>query len=125
VFYAWVSPTVVSPILRLRMSTWAHAAQLVPRRPRGDREPTPDEAWPARTSIPPEDRVSCRDAVEAHRCTVRDECRLTPQGPWPVAIARSVDRDAVSRACVERGLLQFKRTRMTPPVPHRKAKVVR
>jgi transposase InsO family protein len=93
-------------------------------RPRGDRGPAPDESWSARTSIPPEDRVSFRHAVEAHRCTVRDERQLTPQGPWSVTIARSVDRDAVSRACVERGLLQFKRTRIPPPIPHRKAEVV-
>jgi putative transposase len=78
-------------------------------RPRGPAGPTPDEAWAARASIAPADRVALAALVEDHRWAVRHELSLPPAGPLPVMTARAVERVAIRRALVERGVLLFQR----------------
>jgi transposase InsO family protein len=87
-------------------------------RPRGLHEPTPDEYWNARSSIPEDQRLSFRHAVEDHRCSVRDKLGL-PVGTDSVATHRTVDRAAVRQALVGLGYLQFTRRLIPPVIVHR------
>ena len=93
-------------------------------RPRGLNGPTPDEAWEARASIPRSDRVSFGQLVEDHRWTARRELVLPPSGPLPVMTDRAVDRIAIRRALVDRGVLLFSRRSIPQPVPRQKAEAI-
>ena len=109
--------------------TWddVAAAQLeanATARPRGLRGPTPDEAWAARASIPTGDRVSFGELVEDHRWTARRELVLPPFGPLPVMTERAVDRIAIRRALVDRGVLLFSRRSIPQPIPRQKAEAI-
>ena len=93
-------------------------------RPRGLNGPTPDEAWAARASIPLNDRVSFGELVEDHRWTARRELVLPPFGPLPVMTERAVDRIAIRRALVDRGVLLFSRRSIPQPIPRKKAEAI-
>jgi transposase InsO family protein len=93
-------------------------------RPRGPHGPSPDESWAARTSIPPEQRLSFRHAVEDHRCTVRQELGLSPRDTDSIATQRTVDRAAIRRALVGLGYLQVARRFIPPPIPRQKAEAI-
>jgi transposase InsO family protein len=93
-------------------------------RPRGLTGPTPDEAWAARASIPVGDRVSFAELVEDHRWTARRELVLPPSGPLPVMTGRAVDRIAIRRALVDRGVLLFSRRSIPQPVARQKAEAI-
>lgn len=92
--------------------------------PRGPHGPTPDKSWTARASIERAHRVSFRNAVEDHRCTVRHELQLPAAGPWTVNDQRQVDRAAIRQALVGLGYLQFSRRSIPQPIPKRKAEAV-
>ncbi|HEY7077970.1 MAG TPA: hypothetical protein VH418_21480 [Solirubrobacteraceae bacterium] len=87
-------------------------------RPRGPAGPTPDQAWAARASIPTGDRAAFAALVEDHRWTARRDLVLPPTGPLPVMTGRAVDRIAIRRALVDRGVLLFAR-RSLPQTVHR------
>jgi transposase InsO family protein len=93
-------------------------------RPNGQQGPTPDEAWTARAAIPTGERVSFGDLVERHRCRVRSELVLTPTGPLPVRTQRAVDRIAIRRALVDRGVLLFARRSIPQPIPRQKTEAI-
>jgi transposase InsO family protein len=93
-------------------------------RPRGPHGLTPDESWKVRASIPPEQRLSFRHAVEDHRCTVRQELRLSPCDTDSDATQRSVDRAAIRRVLVGLGYLQVARRFIPPPIPRQKAEAI-
>ena len=113
---------------RLGYWTWddVAAARLeanATARPLGLNGPTPDKAWAARTSIPPNDRVSFGELVEDHRWTARRELVLPPTGPLPVPTERTVDRIAIRRALVDRGVLLFSRRSIPHEFPGKKRKL--
>ena len=93
-------------------------------RPRGLTGPTPDEAWAARASIPTSERASFAELVEDHRWTARRELALPSSGPLPVLTDRAVDRIAIRRALVDRGVLLFPRRPIPQPIPRQKAKAI-
>jgi len=93
-------------------------------RPRGPSGPTPDEAWAGRAAIAIRDRESFGDLVEAQRCLARCELGLSPTGPLPVMTARAVDRIAIRRALVERGLLLFSRRSIPQRITARKEEAI-
>ena len=93
-------------------------------RPRGPTGPTPDQAWAARASIPAGERVSFGRLVEDHRWTVRRELELPPTGPLPVLTGRAVDRVAIRRALVDRGVLLFLRRSIPQRIAGRKADAI-
>ena len=93
-------------------------------RPRGLNGPTPDEIWETRASILTADRVSFGELVEDHRWTARRELVLPPSGPLPVMTERAVDRIAIRRALVERGVLLFSRRSIPQPIPRQKAEAI-
>jgi transposase InsO family protein len=90
-------------------------------RPRGPSGPTPDEDWAGRAVISIGDRESFGDLVEAQRCTARCELGLLPTGLLQVMTERAVDRIAIRRALVERGLLLFLRRSKPQHITVRKA----
>jgi transposase InsO family protein len=93
-------------------------------RPRGPAGPTPDESWAARASIATGERVSLGRLVEDHRWTARCELGLPPTGPLPVFTGRAVDRIAIRRALVERGVLLFLRRSIPQTIAGRKAEAI-
>ena len=93
-------------------------------RPRGLTGPTPDEAWAARASIPTSERVSFAELVEDHRWTARRELVLPPSGPLPVMTDRAVDRIAIRRALVDRGVLLFSRRSIPQTILRKKAEAI-
>jgi transposase InsO family protein len=93
-------------------------------RPRGPSGPTPNEAWARRESISIGDRESFVNLVEAQRCTARCELGLLPTGSLPVMTERAVDRIAIRRALVERGLLLFLRRSIPQRITVRKADAI-
>lgn len=93
-------------------------------RPRGLTGPTPDEAWAARASIPIGVRVSFGQLVEDHRWTARRELVLPPIGPLQVMTERAVDRIAIRRALVERGVLLFSRRSIPQRILRQKAEAI-
>jgi transposase InsO family protein len=114
---------------RLGCWTWddVAAARLeanATARPHGLNGPTPDEAWAARASIALNDRVSFGELVEDHRWTARRELVLPPTGPLPVMIERTVDRIAIRRALVDRGVLLFSRRSIPQRIPRQKAEAI-
>jgi transposase InsO family protein len=114
---------------RLGAWTWddVAAARLeanATARPRGPRGPTPDEAWAARASIPLSDRVSFAELVEDHRWAARRELVLPPSGPLPIPTERAIDRIAIRRALVERGVLLFARRSIPQRIPRQKAEAI-
>lgn len=111
---AWTLDDVVAA--RLEANVYAQ--------PRGPHGPSPNQSWALRSSIAPQQRLSFRHAVEDHRCTVRDELGLPPNGPWSDAAARNVDRAAIRHALVEHGYLNIARRTIPPLIPRRKEEVV-
>jgi transposase InsO family protein len=93
-------------------------------RPRGPSGPTPDEAWAGRAAISIRDRESFGDLAETQRCIARCELGLLPTGPLPVMTERAVDRIAIRRALVERGLLLFLRRSIPQRITARKAEAI-
>jgi hypothetical protein len=93
-------------------------------RPRGLNGPTPDEIWAARASIAIADRLSFAECVEGHRCTTRQELVLPPPRVLSVMTERAIDRIAIRRALIERGVLLFSRRSIPQPIPRQKADII-
>ena len=93
-------------------------------RPRGPAGLTPDDAWAARAAILSTDRASFADLVENHRWTARRDFGQPPTGPLPVMTDRAVDRVAIRRALVERGVLLFSRSSLPQRITGRKAEAI-
>ncbi len=87
-------------------------------RPRGEKGPTPLEAWESRTAITDDERTAFASAVNRRRDEARRE--LDPSAPLNRNQQGSVDRKAVSRALVELGLLEMRRRVVPLPLHSRK-----
>jgi putative transposase len=93
-------------------------------RPRGPAGPTPDEAWAARAAISTVERRSFAALVEDDRCTARRDLGLPTAGPLPVLTGRALDRIAIRRALVERGVLLFERRSIPPRITSQEADAI-
>ncbi|MBI5365570.1 MAG: DDE-type integrase/transposase/recombinase [Planctomycetes bacterium] len=85
-------------------------------RPRGAAGPTPDELWATRRMPDLAERSLFRARVERHRLELRAEQGLLPGfelGRWD---RTALEREAISRALVARGLLEVRRRRIPPPL---------
>ena len=83
-------------------------------RPWGHRGPTPAAVWQQREQITARQRAAFRRAVRKHREQARAELGYTKNEPLDRKARGQVDRLAISRACVEHGLLTFTRRSITP-----------
>jgi hypothetical protein len=110
-------------ILRDRPRQWTAAdlqrAQAVAnhlQRPWGHHGPTAAEVWSKRQPITAQERAAFGRTLRRHRGQARGELGYPNEQPLgPKAQAR-IDRLAIRRACVERGLLTFTRRSITPPL---------
>lgn len=93
-------------------------------RPHGPARPTPDQAWAARAAIPTDERRAFGEVVEGQRCRVRHELVLSPTGPRRAMTERAIDRIAIRRALVDRGVLLFARRSIPQPIPRPKAEAI-
>jgi transposase InsO family protein len=79
-------------------------------RPQGETGPTPNELWPTRRSITPEERRLFQQTVQRRR----EELGL--QGELSSKEERRMQREAIRRALVERDILLFSRRRIPLPI---------
>jgi transposase InsO family protein len=87
----------------------------------GPNSPTPDQAWNARTPITDLDSHLFRQAYDRERqraCAERAHAPDEPESHW---LRASIDRVALSRALIQRGLLFIRSRRVTPPITLRSA----
>jgi transposase InsO family protein len=110
-------------------SSWddVTAAQLeanTTARPYGLNGSTPAQSWAGRARPLAIDRKEFQFAVDHHRSTTRCERQLTNEPTLDLMTQRSIDRVAIRRALVERGILVFSRRRILPPIPRPKADTV-
>jgi len=83
-------------------------------RPWGHRGSTPAAVWHQRERITAQQREAFHRAVHDHREQARAELGYTENEPRNRKTRARVDRLAISRACVECGLLTFTRRSITP-----------
>jgi hypothetical protein len=96
-----------------------HAAGLMANqthRPNGHLQPTPDQAWAARTPISQELRQKFIQTVRDLQPQARQELGFLPNIPLDRWGKAAVNRLAIGRACVALGLLQVRRSRFSPPI---------
>ena len=89
-------------------------------RPRGERGPSPEALWAARSVITAAEREQFRAAVNRHRELAKREpvsCDTVEQDVWS---SRGMDREAIRLALEECGYLTYTRRRIPPPLPRRK-----
>ena len=89
-------------------------------RPWGHRRPTAADVWRQRTPIAAAERAAFGRAVTGHRERARNELGYPEQELLGRKAQARVDRLAIRRACVERGLLTFTRRSITSPLPSQK-----
>jgi hypothetical protein len=77
-------------------------------RPWGHRRPTAAAVWQQRERITVRQRAAFGRAVQKHREQARAELGYTKNEPLDRKAQARVDRLAISRACVERGLLTLR-----------------
>lgn len=87
----------------------------------GPTSPTPDEAWQARVPISDLESYLFRQAYDRERqraCAERHHAPGSTESHW---LRAEIDRDALSHALIERGLLLIRSRRVTPPITLRSA----
>jgi transposase InsO family protein len=89
-------------------------------RPWGHRGPTSAAVWRQREPITAPERAAFRHAVHNHREQARAELGYNPNQTLDRKDQARLDRVAIRRACVERGLLSFTRRSITPPIQSHK-----
>lgn len=85
-------------------------------RPRGAAGPTPEALWATRRMADLAERSLFHARIERHRKEVRAEQGVLPGfelGRWD---RTALEREAISRALVARGLLEVRRRRIPPPL---------
>jgi transposase InsO family protein len=85
-------------------------------RPGGFHAPTPNERWRIRLLVSVQEREAFRATVEALRADARNELGCLPGIAIGTASRAAVDRRAITRALVARGILKFRRRRITLPI---------
>jgi len=118
-------------ILHGRPGQWTaadlDAAQAITNqvhRPWGHRRPTSAEVWRRRVPIHAEQRAAFGRTLRRHQAQARAELDYPKEQPLGRKAQARVDRLAISRACVECGLLTFTRRSITPPLTsHKVAKI--
>ena len=88
-------------------------------RPWGHSGTVPAAIWHQRERITAQQRAAFRRAIHEHREQARAELGYTKNEPWDRKARARVDRLAISRACVECGLLTFTRRSITPSLKSR------
>jgi transposase InsO family protein len=83
--------------------------------PEGQHCPTPDVAWSRREPVTLEERHALHDTYRRFERLERQERSLLPDVELSRREQASIDRIAISRALIERGLLLVRRRRITPP----------
>ena len=89
-------------------------------RPHGDRGPTADDLWQARTRITPEERDRFQAALGRRRREARQEAGRSDFEELSPREHRSLDRNAIRRTLVELGYLLFRRRRIPLPIKKQK-----
>jgi hypothetical protein len=92
-----------------------HVANHI-HRPWGERGPTSADVWQARRSITARRRAAFRRAVAKHRIVARANLGYLENQRLGRKDQARVDRVAIRRACVERGLLTVTWRSITPPL---------
>jgi transposase InsO family protein len=92
----------------------AQAEANATARPHGETGPTPDELWQTRRSITPEERRLFQETVRRRRAELGEMEDLSSKEE------RRMQREAISRALVEHGVLLFSRRRIPLPITKRK-----
>lgn len=90
-------------------------------RPRGRNGPTPDEAWTKLEPISDGERATFDAVYRRHEATERQQRGVQDGVQLQRAQQASIDRVALGRALIECGFLSFRRRRITPRIPKRKA----
>jgi transposase InsO family protein len=85
-------------------------------RPWGLYEPTPDELWNNRLPLRDEERAALIAEVEQLRPESRAQLGYLPGIELSQKQQDAIDRLAISRALVARGILKFRRRRVSPPI---------
>jgi transposase InsO family protein len=85
-------------------------------RPWGHRGPTPAAVWHHRERITVGQRAAFRGAVRRHRERALVELGYPPDATLDRKARARIDRLAISRTCVECGLLTFTGRSITPPL---------
>jgi transposase InsO family protein len=78
------------------------------------------QAWQARSPITPDERAAFGRTLADHRTRARDEQGYPVDTDLSRTAQAQVDRVAIRRALVERGILTFTRRLITPPLPPQK-----
>jgi hypothetical protein len=99
---------------------YARVSANATARPRGEKGPTPLQAWDSRTAITDDECTAFGSAVLRRQEETRREFNLDPSAELSKTKQRSVDRTAISRALVELGLLEMRRRVIPLPVHSRK-----
>lgn len=85
-------------------------------RPQGPTKPTPDEVWSKREAIPAKARQPFAEDVQYYRDKVRKELGYLLDAVIDKPTAARIERTAIGRALVARGLLQIRRRRVSLPL---------
>lgn len=85
-------------------------------RPRGPKGPTPETVWEARTPIREETREHFVRELERCRLDVRKDAEVGLEEELDPETASRLERLAMARALVARGLLQIRRRRVSLPL---------
>jgi hypothetical protein len=84
-------------------------------RPNGFQGASPGERFDSRITIPEEERAAFEAALQKCEADVRSEYGLLPIVPLQRREYNAVRRTAIALALVDRGILQIRRRRFTPP----------
>jgi hypothetical protein len=85
-------------------------------RPRGHRGPTPEQAWTARRRLTNAERTSFGAAVQRMEREERARRRIGLATPVSRITQRALNRAALTRALVARGILRFTSKRVSAPL---------
>jgi transposase InsO family protein/transposase-like protein len=85
-------------------------------RPWGLLEPTPDEAWNNRLNLRDDEREALLAEVGRSRPESRAQLGYLPGIALSTKQEDAINRLAISRALVARGILKFRRRRVSPPI---------
>jgi len=88
-------------------------------RPQGEVAPTPDVAWHRREPVTESERDALHETYRRHERLERHQRALLPEVGLTRREQASIDRIAITRALIERGLLLVRRRRITLPFSHR------
>lgn len=85
-------------------------------RPWGLYEPTPDDAWDNRLALRDDEREALLAEVERFRPESRAQLGYLPNIELSIKQEDAINRLAIARALVARGILKFRRRRVSPPI---------